>query len=109
VCRARDPEGKGTFEVIIPRSNARDLMLDEEVVEACAAGRFKVTTVETLEEAMEILTGEVWTQPRKRGLHDRAVAALEHLAAVQALTNAPVPSKRAGARPAPKAARSRKR
>jgi len=47
----------GTQGVMIPKSNAGDLMLREDVVEACAAGRFHVYTVETVHEALELLTG----------------------------------------------------
>ncbi|MBI3622218.1 MAG: AAA family ATPase [Nitrospirae bacterium] len=43
--------------VIIPRQNARHLMLTEEVVEAVAAGRFHVYAVSTVDEALELLTG----------------------------------------------------
>jgi len=110
VCRTRDPEGKTSHEVIIPKSNARDLMLDEEVVEACTAGHFRVTAVETVEDAMEVLTGESWLgRGKKPGLRDRAVAALAHLAEVQALTNAPAPARRATTKATPRAARSGKR
>jgi ATP-dependent Lon protease len=43
--------------VIIPRANAVDLMLRHDVVEACAEGRFRVYAVETVHEAIELLTG----------------------------------------------------
>ena len=111
VCQARDPEGKESFEVMIPRSNARDLMLEEEVVDACIAGRFKVTIIDTVEDAMEILCGEPWLTPtrsKKPGLRERAITALERLAAVQAMTNAPsVPA--TTRKPPAKAASSRSR
>ncbi len=47
----------GTQGVIIPAANAGDLMLNERVVEACARGEFHVYAVETIQEAIEILTG----------------------------------------------------
>jgi ATP-dependent Lon protease len=47
----------GDQGVIIPRSNADDLMLRHDVVEACAAGRFHVYAVSMVHEALEILTG----------------------------------------------------
>jgi predicted ATP-dependent protease len=110
VCRARKPTGSAAHEVVIPKTNAGDLMLDEEVVEACAAGRFRITTVETIEDAMEVLTGESWLGKGKRpGLRDRAVAALTHLADVQALVNAPARSRRAPTKALPRAARTKKR
>jgi ATP-dependent Lon protease len=47
----------GTQGVIIPRPNAGDLMLREDVVEACAQGKFRVFAVEMVHEALELLTG----------------------------------------------------
>ncbi|MEA3402198.1 MAG: AAA family ATPase [Armatimonadota bacterium] len=47
----------GNQGVIIPASNARNLMLRQEVVDAIEAGQFHVYAVETVEEAMELLTG----------------------------------------------------
>jgi len=47
----------GTQGVVIPRANARDLMLRDDVVEACAAGRFAVYTVDRVEQGFELLTG----------------------------------------------------
>ena len=92
VCQARDPGGK--HEVLIPWSNARDLMLDEEVVEACREGRFKITTVETLEDALEALSGTPWASTKQTvGLYDRALEALERLAMVQAIANSRPPTK----------------
>jgi len=90
ICRQRAPDR--VHEVIIPASNARDLMLGEEIVQACEQGLFKVTTVQTIEDALFVLTGERWngptsTSPATGGLFARALAALEHLAAVQSLVN----------------------
>ncbi|PON15907.1 ATP-dependent protease [Candidatus Entotheonella serta] len=47
----------GEQGVIIPQSNAGDLMLRENVVEAAARGEFHIYAVETIHEALEILTG----------------------------------------------------
>ncbi len=47
----------GTQGVVIPRSNAADLMLRAEVVDACAAGQFHVYAVGRVSEALELLTG----------------------------------------------------
>ena len=44
--------------VIIPKANEGDLMLREDVVETCAQGRFSVFTVDTVTEALEILTSK---------------------------------------------------
>ena len=47
----------GTQGVIVPGANAGDLMLDERVVEACAAGDFAVYAVGTIHEALALFTG----------------------------------------------------
>jgi len=47
----------GTQGLIIPRANRRDLMLRPDVVTACEAERFHVYAVETIHQALEILTG----------------------------------------------------
>ncbi len=43
--------------VLLPRANARHLMLREEVVDAVRAGRFQVIAIETVDQALEILCG----------------------------------------------------
>jgi ATP-dependent Lon protease len=48
----------GDQGVIIPASNAGDLMLREDVVEAARAGRFHVYAVERVHQALELLTGQ---------------------------------------------------
>jgi lon-related putative ATP-dependent protease len=106
VCQQRDPNGR--HEVIIPASNARDLMLDEEIVEACRAGRFRVHTVESLEDALELLTGRSWSKG-KNPLQPAILKKLEGLAAVQSLTNRAPSSKPRVARALPKAAKARRR
>ncbi|MHC4141416.1 MAG: S16 family serine protease, partial [Planctomycetota bacterium] len=53
-CDAGTVDGAG---VIIPRSNASDLMLRHDVVEACTEGRFHVYAVGTVHDAIELLTG----------------------------------------------------
>lgn len=47
----------GSQGVVIPRANAGDLMLNPEVMEACVAGRFHIYAVETIHDALELLTG----------------------------------------------------
>ncbi len=42
---------------MIPKSNVRNLMLKEEVVEAVREGRFHVWPVSTIDEGIEVLTG----------------------------------------------------
>jgi lon-related putative ATP-dependent protease len=48
----------GTQGVIIPRANAGDLVLREDVVEACAGGQFRVYAVGTVHAALELLTAQ---------------------------------------------------
>lgn len=47
----------GQQGVIIPRRNMRNLMLRADVIEAVAAGQFRVYAVSHIDEAMELLTG----------------------------------------------------
>lgn len=54
--------------VIIPRSNAGDLMLRVDLVEACAAGEFHVYAIDTVHEALALLTGRA---PGKRSASGR--------------------------------------
>ena len=53
----RDRGLTGTQGVILPRRNADDLVLDPEVVTACRKRRFHVWTLDTIDEALEVLTG----------------------------------------------------
>ena len=55
VCAARGLTG--TQGVLIPHANAQHLMLRADVVEACAAGRFAVYPVETIDQGIQMLTG----------------------------------------------------
>ena len=54
-CKARGLAGDQG--VLIPRSNARHLMLREDVVEAVRAGAFHVWAAATVAEGIELLTG----------------------------------------------------
>jgi lon-related putative ATP-dependent protease len=54
-CRLRGLTGRQG--VIIPRANARNLMLRRDVVDAVASGRFHVYPIATVDEGLEILTG----------------------------------------------------
>ncbi|MDG1875291.1 MAG: ATP-binding protein [Mariniblastus sp.] len=47
----------GDQGVVIPKSNAGDLMLREEIVAACAAGKFHVYAVDNIYDAIELMTG----------------------------------------------------
>ena len=47
----------GTQGVIIPLTNAGDLMLRQDVVDACDAGQFAIYAVDTIQEALALFTG----------------------------------------------------
>jgi predicted ATP-dependent protease len=55
VCAARGLSGEQG--VLIPEANIKHLMLREDVVEACRAGKFAVIPVATIDQGIEILTG----------------------------------------------------
>lgn len=55
VCRVRGLTGKQG--ILLPESNARNLMLKEEVVAAIAQGKFHLYPVRTIDEGIEVLTG----------------------------------------------------
>jgi lon-related putative ATP-dependent protease len=56
ICRQRGLDG--SHAVIIPRDNVKHLMLREDVVEAVQQEKFAVYAVETIDEAIELLTGQ---------------------------------------------------
>ncbi len=84
VCRARGLDGH--HGVLIPASNVKHLMLRRDVVEACAAGRFHVYPVETIDQGIEILTGAPAGERRPDGtwpadtVNGRAAAQLAEFA-----------------------------
>ena len=47
----------GTQGVLIPHANVQHLMLRQDVIEACASGRFAVYAVRTIDEGISLLTG----------------------------------------------------
>ncbi|WAA11015.1 Lon protease family protein [Fervidibacillus albus] len=55
VCKEKGLTGEQG--VIIPKQNTKNLMLDEEVVEAVKLGKFHIWAVENIAEGIEILTG----------------------------------------------------
>lgn len=55
VCRAAGLTGEQG--VVLPAANVKHLMLRSDVVAAAAEGRFRVYPVETVDEALEIVTG----------------------------------------------------
>ena len=55
ICKAKGLTGEQG--VMIPHKNIRNLMLDQEVVDAVAEGKFHIWPVTTVEEGLGILTG----------------------------------------------------
>jgi len=55
VCKAKGLTGE--HGVLIPYKNLRNLMLQEEVVDAVAQGKFHIYAVNTIDEGIEVLTG----------------------------------------------------
>ncbi len=83
VCKQRGLTGEQG--VVIPRSNMRHLMLRRDVVDAVEAGQFHVYAVETVDEAIELLTGVPAGQLDEKGkypsetVNQRVAARLDEL------------------------------
>jgi len=56
ICRDRGLTGNQG--VLIPASNVKHLMLRQDVVSACAAGSFRIFPVNTIDDGIELLTGQ---------------------------------------------------
>ena len=79
ICRQRGLSGQQG--VVIPAANVVHLMLRQDVVDAAAAGQFHVYAVETVEEALGLLTGiPVGTAETEGGLDQRVTQRLQQLA-----------------------------
>ena len=77
LCAARGLTG--TQGVMIPASNAQHLMLRADIVAACAAGRFSVWPIETIDQGMTLLSGHPMGEADAGGLYpegtvNRAIA-----------------------------------
>lgn len=87
LCRARGLNG--TQGVVIPKANVRHLMLRPDVVEACRAGQFRVVAVETVDEALTVLTGVPAGVPDSKGviphqtINHRVATALARMSATR--------------------------
>lgn len=57
LCKARGLNGE--HGVIIPAANKRNLMLKQEVIDAVVQNLFSVYVVETVDETLELLTGQI--------------------------------------------------
>lgn len=84
VCQSRGLTGEQG--VIIPKSNIRDLMLRQEVIDAVEEGKFSIWAVDAIDKAMDILMGVPAGKLRKDGtyppksIHGLAMAKLEEMA-----------------------------
>ncbi len=67
VCKARGLDG--SHGVAIPAANVRHLMLRQEVVEACAAGRFAIYPLKTLSDAIALFSGLPAGEPDPQGTY----------------------------------------
>ena len=67
ICRARGLTG--TQGVLIPSANTQHLMLRRDVIEACAAGKFFIYPVATIDEGMELLSGRPAGERGSDGLY----------------------------------------
>jgi predicted ATP-dependent protease len=57
----------GSQGVIIPKTNIKNLLLKEEVIQAVEAGKFHIYPVSTIDEGIEILTGKKAGKRQKDG------------------------------------------
>ncbi len=69
LCQARGLTG--SQGVVIPRANLESLMLHPDIVAACRRGRFAVYAVDTVEQAVELLTGKKAGQLSRAGNYPR--------------------------------------
>jgi predicted ATP-dependent protease len=69
LCKAR--KLTGSQGVIIPKTNAINLVLSQEVINACERGQFSVYCVGTVDDALEILTGLKAGDLSKRGTYPK--------------------------------------
>ncbi|MDP2810318.1 MAG: ATP-binding protein [Rhodocyclaceae bacterium] len=65
ICAARGLSGEQG--VVIPAANVMHLMLREDIVAACAEGRFRVWAVADVDQAIELLTGVPAGEPNDKG------------------------------------------
>ncbi len=60
---------KGGEGVIIPHQNIKNLMLDDEIIEAVREGTFTIYAVTTIDEGISILTGVPAGNTNERGMY----------------------------------------
>lgn len=85
-CKARGLTG--SQGVLIPKTNQRHLILNSEVVQAVARGRFHIYTISTVDEGLRLLTGLETGEPDDSGqypegtFYDRVTERLEAFASL---------------------------
>jgi lon-related putative ATP-dependent protease len=84
LCNTRGLTGRQG--VLIPKSNLQHLMLRRDVVDAIAAGRFKVYPVATIDEGIELLTGVPAGEPGPDGAYPEGSVNQRVLARLEALS-----------------------
>jgi len=67
LCQARGLNGQ--HAAIIPAANKRNLMLKQEVIDAVAEGLFAVYAVTSVDETLELLTGQPAGEANNEGLY----------------------------------------
>jgi len=88
LCQARGLTGQ--HGVIIPAANSSNLMLKKEVIDAVEKNLFAVYAVSTVNEALELLTGEIAGLPDKEGkypepsINYKAISRLKEIAEIAA-------------------------
>ena len=79
----------GEQGVLIPSASVRHLMLREDIVEAVRRGTFHIHTIDTVDDAMTLLTGLPAGEPDAKGvlqkgsINHKVAMALENMAAAQ--------------------------
>jgi predicted ATP-dependent protease len=68
VCKAKGFTGKQG--IMMPESNVQNLMLKEEIVDAVKEGKFRIISVRTIDEGIEVLTGVKAGERQKEGTFD---------------------------------------
>ncbi len=58
---------KGEQGVVIPKSNVKNLVLSQEVIEAVSAGKFNIYAITHIDQGIEVLTGKPAGRLRKNG------------------------------------------
>ncbi|WP_416305022.1 Lon protease family protein [Neptunicella sp. SCSIO 80796] len=80
----------GQQGVVIPKSNQINLMLDKQVIEAVKRNQFHIYTVETVDHAIEILTGKEAGHISSRGRYPKGTVnylAVRRLLSIASIVN----------------------